>query len=83
MCDGAPVSEPAAVPPATSYVAAVAELEAILRALEEDDLDVDALASNVARAADLLRWCRSRIIDTQMQVEHIVADLEVDDLPPT
>jgi exodeoxyribonuclease VII small subunit len=68
-------------PPATSYVAAMAELDAILRALEDDDLDVDALASRVARAADLLRWCRTRIADTKMQVETIVTDLDSDGAP--
>ncbi len=68
--------------PAPSYVAAMAELDAILRALEDDDLDVDALASRVARAADLLRWCRTRIADTKMQVETIVADLDSDGAPP-
>src|SRR4051812_43829979 len=48
-------------PPAPSYAAAMTELDAILRALEDDELDVDALASRVARAAELLRWCRARI----------------------
>ncbi len=69
-------------PPAASYVAAMAELDAILRALEDDDLDVDALAARVARAADLLRWCRTRIADTKMQVETIVADLDTDGAAP-
>ena len=63
----------------TSYLAAMAELDGILRALEDEDLDVDALGSKVARAADLLRWCRSRIADTKMQVETVVADLETGD----
>jgi exodeoxyribonuclease VII small subunit len=68
--------------PAPSYVAAMAELDGILRALEDDDLDVDALASRVARAAELLRWCRTRIADTKMQVETIVAELDNDGMPP-
>lgn len=76
--EGAPHSEPAAAP---SYAEAMAELDAILRALEDDDLDVDALASRVARAAELLRWCRSRISDTKMQVETIVADLDAGGSP--
>ncbi len=70
------------VAPAPTYGAAMAELDAILRALDDDDLDVDALASRVARAAELLRWCRSRIADTRMQVETIVADLDTDGAPP-
>lgn len=67
--------------PPTSYAGAMAELEALLRALEDDDLDVDELASNVARAADLLRWCRSRITDAKMQVELVVTELEAPEPP--
>jgi len=68
--------------PASSYAAAMTELDAILRALEDDELDVDALASRVARAAELLRWCRTRIADTKMQVEAVVADLDADESAP-
>ncbi len=64
--------------PAATYASAMAELDTILRTLEDDELDVDALASRVARAAELLRWCRSRIAETKMQVEHVVADLDND-----
>jgi exodeoxyribonuclease VII small subunit len=71
--DGAPIA---------GYAAAMAELDAILRALEDDDLDVDLLAARVARAAELLRWCRTRISATKMQVETIVADLDADGSPP-
>jgi exodeoxyribonuclease VII small subunit len=60
------------------YAAAMAELEAILRALEGDDLDVDALAARVARAAELIRWCRERINGARLQVEQVVTDLEGD-----
>ena len=67
--------------PAPTYAAAMAELDAILRALEDDVLDVDALADRVARAAELLRWCRTRIADTKMQVETVVADLDADGPP--
>lgn len=77
-----PDEEHRADAPAPSYVAAMTELDAILRALDDDDLDVDALASRVARAADLLRWCRTRIADTKMQVETIVADLDTDGAAP-
>lgn len=63
------------------YAEAMAELESILRALEEDELDIDVLAGRVARAADLIRWCRSRIDGARLQVEHVVADLE-SEIPP-
>jgi exodeoxyribonuclease VII small subunit len=60
----------------TSYRDALSEIEAILADLERDAVDVDELALKVARAADLIRVCRSRIADARLQVEEIVADLD-------
>lgn len=58
------------------YAAAFAELEQILDELEDDEVDIDVLAERVARAAELIHVCRSRIASAQMNVEQIVADLE-------
>lgn len=58
-----------------SYAAAVAELEEILAGLEGDELDVDHLTAQVARAAELIGECRDRIAATRFEVERIVADL--------
>ena len=61
-----------------SYADAIAELEAIVATLERDELDVDVLATRVARAADLIKLCRDRIGGTRIEVERLVADLEPD-----
>lgn len=58
------------------YGDAIAELEAIVAALEDTDVDVDVLAGRVARAAALITLCRDRIARTKIEVERIVADLE-------
>jgi exodeoxyribonuclease VII small subunit len=58
------------------YADAVAELEAILVELEQDDIDVDVLAPKVRRAAELIRHCRAHIGDARLNVEQIVADLD-------
>lgn len=63
---------------AEGYGEAMAELETILAGLEREDLDVDELASKVARAAELIRWCRSRVSNARMEVEQIVVDLDTD-----
>ena len=55
---------------------AIAELETILTKLDDDALDVDALAQQVARAAELIGLCRDRISRTQLEVERIVGDIE-------
>lgn len=61
--------------PVDGYAAALAELQKILDALEAPDVDVDALAAHVDRAAELLRFCRERLVATEVQVTQIVADL--------
>lgn len=58
------------------YATAIAELESILDELEGDELDVDVLSTRVARAAELIRFCRGRIDAAELEVEHIVADLD-------
>ena len=71
--------------PADGYAAALAELQKILDALEAPDVDVDALAAHVDRAAELLRFCRQRLVAAEMQVTEIVAgldDLSLDAGPP-
>ncbi|HEY4377276.1 MAG TPA: exodeoxyribonuclease VII small subunit [Acidimicrobiales bacterium] len=64
---------PASEPP--GYAAAMEELETIVERLEHDDLDVDRLASDVARAAELVAICRGRIEAARLQVQQVVDDL--------
>jgi len=58
-----------------TYSDAMAELEAILAALETDGLDVDQLADRVARAAELIELCRGKIERARTEVERVVVDL--------
>jgi exodeoxyribonuclease VII small subunit len=58
------------------YADAMAELESILDDLEDDDLDVDVLASRVERASTLITLCRERIGAARVQVEKVVAALD-------
>lgn len=61
-----------------SYAAATQELETILADLDNSEIDVDDLASKVARAAELLRFCEERLTKAERQVNQIVAGLEED-----
>lgn len=67
--------------PEIGYAAAMAELDQILVALDDPNLDVDQLADRVARAAELVEVCRDRIERARMRVTEIVADLD-NDLDP-
>ena len=66
---------PDSPPVASGYAAALAELEGILTELERTDVDVDVLAAQVKRAAELIAFCRDRIGNARMQIEQVVADL--------
>ena len=59
-----------------AYADAIAELEGIVATLEDSAVDVDVLASRVARAAELITLCRDRISKTRIEVERVVADLD-------
>ena len=64
------------MPDDISWADAIGELESILTRLDDDALDVDVLAAQVARAAELITLCRDRIAHTKLEVERIVGDLE-------
>jgi exodeoxyribonuclease VII small subunit len=63
-------------PAASGYAAALTELETILAELERPDVDVDVLAAQVARAAELIGFCRDRIGNARLQIEQVVANLD-------
>lgn len=71
MTDPTPVAE-------LAYTDALAELEVILERLEHDEPDVDRVAVDVARAAELVQHCRARIADARLKVEQVVGDLDPD-----
>jgi exodeoxyribonuclease VII small subunit len=55
-----------------TYAKALKELNSILGDLESDDVDVDVLAEKVARASELIEFCRQRISGAKMQIEEVV-----------
>jgi exodeoxyribonuclease VII small subunit len=65
---------PAAEP--LGYAEAMAELDLILRELEDGEVDIDRLADQVRRAAELVRLCRGRLTDARTEVTRIVAQLD-------
>lgn len=72
MSDSAPPTPVAEL----GYAEALDELESILARLERDEPDVDIVAADVARAAELVRHCRERIADARLKVDEVVGDLD-------
>lgn len=60
---------------------ALEELEAILRRVEEEEIDIDSLADELKRAAELLEVCRGKIKKAEVEVTQIVQSLEDEEEP--
>jgi exodeoxyribonuclease VII small subunit len=59
-----------------SYTEAFTELETILARVEGDELNVDDLTANVKRAAELIKFCKSKLFETESEIEKIIAEIE-------
>ena len=59
-----------------SYSEAVGQIEDILRQIENGDLDVDQLAEKVRQAAELLKVCRSKLFETEKEIDKILNEIE-------
>ena len=55
---------------------AMQELEGILGRIESEEVDIDQLAEELGRAAELLELCRGRIRKAEIEVSQIVQGLE-------
>jgi exodeoxyribonuclease VII small subunit len=60
----------------TSFAASMEELEAILRRIESEETDIDALATELKRAQELLQRLRSKIRRAEAEVAQIVGSLD-------
>ncbi|SMO80953.1 Exodeoxyribonuclease VII small subunit [Saccharicrinis carchari] len=59
-----------------SYVDAIAEIENILEKIEDNSLDVDELAEQVKRVSVLLKICKEKLHNTEIEVENILKEIE-------
>lgn len=64
---------------APSFGEAMGELEDILERIEGEEIDVDRLAAELGRAAELLDLCRAKIRRAEVEVTQIVQSLEEDE----
>ncbi len=59
-----------------SYEAAFGELKQLVAEIEEGSIGIDALGLKVKRAAELIKICRNRLKQTEIDVQAILKDLE-------
>jgi exodeoxyribonuclease VII small subunit len=60
------------------YSEAAQELTAILEDLESENIEVDEVSLKVKRAVELIKLCREKIENTELEVRKIVKEFEKD-----
>lgn len=61
---------------AQTYKSAVQEIEKIISDIEEETVDVDVLAERVKRAAELIRFCKEKLMKTEKDVAQVLEEFE-------
>ena len=56
------------------YEAAMAELQSIVRKMENDELDIDQMAEQLKRAQELIRLCKDKLTKTDAEIKKILTD---------
>lgn len=59
-----------------TYKESVDRLEEILSKLENDDMQIDEIATSVKEAAELLKNCKSILLETNKAVEAALKELD-------
>ena len=55
------------------YEDSIKELESIVRRMENDELDIDTLATQPKRAQTLIKSCRDKLTKTDEEIKSILA----------
>ena len=56
------------------YEAAYAELQAIVRKMENDELDIDQMSDQLRRAQQLIKLCKDKLTKTDEEIKKILAE---------
>ena len=59
-----------------TYTEAIAELEAIVEEIENEDISVDDLSEKVKRASELIRLCKTKLTKTEQEVNEVLKEIE-------
>jgi len=59
-----------------SYSSAFDELESIIQEIENEEIGIDELSIKVNRAAVLLKFCKDKLRDTELDITNILEDMD-------
>lgn len=57
-----------------SYAQAMAQIEEIVRKMNENELDVDALGTQVEQATQLIALCKEKLQKAQNQIDVVLSE---------
>ncbi|HAF29203.1 MAG TPA: exodeoxyribonuclease VII small subunit [Bacteroidales bacterium] len=61
-----------------SYNEAVSEIEEILHQIENEEQDIDILSEQVKRVSTLIKLCKKKLHQTEIEVQKILDDIETE-----
>jgi exodeoxyribonuclease VII small subunit len=56
------------------YEAAFAELQTIVRRMENDELDIDQMSEQLKRTQQLIKLCKDKLTKTDEEIKKILAE---------
>lgn len=60
---------------AFSFNSSIAEIEKILKTIEDGEPDIDKLAAKVKRAAELIKLCQKKLRETEKEIDAVFKDI--------
>ena len=60
----------------TKYEEALAQLETIVRKMEQNEFDIDELAVQLKTAQRLIKFCKDKLTKTEQEIQKIQAERE-------
>ena len=56
------------------YEAAFAELQTIVRKMENEELDIDEMSEQLKHAQELIKFCKDKLTKTDEEIKKILAE---------
>lgn len=60
------------------YSEAIREIEEIVAQIESNELDVDELTDKIRRVSELIKFCKTKLRNTEEEVQKIMSDFNED-----
>lgn len=59
-----------------TYGEAMKELQKIMEAVENEELDIDILMEKVKKATELIKFCKEKLVKTNAEIQKVLDNIE-------